>query len=84
MKASKPRRTPDRSARVEVKVQGKLDPHWIQNFQGITTHFDGEVTTLTGNLADQSALRGLLCALWDFNLAVLSVITLEPEGTPGS
>jgi hypothetical protein len=64
---------------VEVKVQGTLDQAWIQNFQGMTTAFDGEITTLNGIIADQSALRGLLCTLWDFNLAIISVILVYPE-----
>ena len=69
--------TPNRPASYEVKVQGNLDPTWMQYFQGITAGFDGEVTTLTGIVADQSTLRGLLCYLWDFNLIVLSVVLVR-------
>jgi hypothetical protein len=64
----------------QVEVQGKLDPDWMHEFQGITTEFDGETTTLKAIVADQSALRGLLCYLWDFNLTILSVVRVHSEG----
>ncbi len=36
-------------------------------------------TTLTGKVTDQAALRGILCRLWDLNLAILSVCRLDPN-----
>jgi hypothetical protein len=39
-------------------------------------------TTLTGPVADQAALRGLLCALWDLNLTLISVARIETGGKP--
>ncbi len=71
--------TPSQQLRYQIKVQGKLDQTRLQNFQGLTTDYDGRVTTLTSVLADQSALRGLLCYLWDFNLTILSVALVEHE-----
>ena len=79
MTASKPLVTPNQFAIYQVKVQGKLDQNWMQSFQGITADFDGEVTTLNDIVADQSALRGLLCCLWDFNLTLLSVVRIHPD-----
>jgi len=32
------------------------------------------VTTLTGPVADQAALRGILCKLWDLNLTLISIV----------
>jgi hypothetical protein len=32
-----------------------------------------DITTLTGAVADQSALRGILTRLWDLNLDLISV-----------
>ncbi len=72
--------TPNLPARYQVKVQGRLDSDWIQRFQGIAAESDGEVTTLNNIVADQSALRGLLCYIWDFNLIILSVILVYPGG----
>ena len=34
---------------------------------------------LCGALADQAGLRGLLCTVWDLNLAVLSVTRIDDE-----
>mgnify|MGYP001826307122 FL=1 len=38
---------------------------------------DPSRTTLAGAVADQAALRGLLCRLWDLNLTVVSVQRIE-------
>jgi hypothetical protein len=43
-----------------------------------TQHDGRPVTTLTGELPDQSALRGLLAKLWNLNLALISVNRKEP------
>lgn len=75
--------SPNRFNVYQVKVRGKLDRGWVQNFQGITTDFDGETTTLNGIPADQSSIRGLLCYLWDFNVTVLSVILVSTETNQG-
>jgi len=32
------------------------------------------VTTRTGLVADQAALRGILCKLWDLNLTLISIV----------
>jgi hypothetical protein len=38
------------------------------------------ITTLTGGVADQSKLRGVLSRLWDLNLTLISVTHIEPGG----
>lgn len=62
----------------EIEVQGELDRDWQQWFDGLavtTTSASGQpaTTTLVGPVADQSALRGMLCKLWDLNLTLISV-----------
>jgi hypothetical protein len=62
----------------QIQVQGKLDQDWSDWFKGMTVTFecadDGSpITTLTGPVADQAALRGILTRIWDLNLTVLSV-----------
>jgi hypothetical protein len=37
-------------------------------------------TVLTGSLADQAALRGVLTRLWDLNLDIISVIRIDKHG----
>ena len=46
----------------------------------MTITFEGGVTTLTGPVADQSALRGILSKIWDLNLTLISVRRIEADG----
>ncbi len=64
----------------EIKVKGALDPQWAAWFNGMMVTFDGSVTTLTGPVVDQAALRGILCKLWDLNLTLISVAQVQEEG----
>ena len=69
----------------EIQVQGQLDRGWEEwlTCLSVTHTYTGDrssTTTLTGPVADQSALRGMLCKLWDLNLTVLSVRRIEQEG----
>ena len=69
----------------QIKVQGQVDPSWSEWFNEMvvsseTGHEASVVTTFTGPMGDQAALRGILNHLWDLNLTVLSVIQLEPQG----
>jgi hypothetical protein len=71
-------------SRYEIRVQGQIGPRWHAWFDGMRiTHEQGDegspVTILTGPVADQAALRGILSRLWDLNLTLLSV-TLQSKG----
>lgn len=82
----KTRPHPQLPARYRIQVQGVLDQHWSGwlNDMGITVENDETATplmTLTGPLADQAALRGLLNKLWDLNLTVVLVQRLGPPET---
>ena len=61
----------------EIKMQGKLDETWSGWFSRMAITSDSDTTTLTGEVADQSALRGILCKLWDLNLDLISVNRVE-------
>ena len=66
----------------EIQVQGELDRDWEAWFSGlaVTLARTGEqlpTTTLIGPVADQAALRGLLCRLWDLNLSLISVRRID-------
>ncbi|MFN2168559.1 MAG: hypothetical protein ACK2U9_20175 [Anaerolineae bacterium] len=70
----------------EIQVQGELDRNWAQWFNGLAVTLTGNTaseqpptTTLTGPVADQAALRGMLCKLWDLNLTVISVRRIEAD-----
>ena len=70
----------------QITVEGKIDPswsEWLGNMQLVTRKEADEmtVTTLSGALIDQAALRGLLNHLWDLNLVVRSVEQVDPAPT---
>ena len=69
----------------QIQVQGQIGKRWSHWFPDMNiTHqpsADGKfVTTLSGPVPDQAALRGILSKLWDLNLTLLSVIRCEPKG----
>jgi hypothetical protein len=69
----------------EIQVQGELDRGWEAWFNGLAvtlTHTSDQphVTTLICPTADQAALRGMLCRLWDLNLTLISVRRVEANG----
>lgn len=66
----------------QVQVQGWIGKRWANWFNGMIVTYEGTasdspVTTLTGPVADQAALRGLLTRIWDLNLSLISVIQVE-------
>jgi hypothetical protein len=58
---------------VEIRVKGHIDDHWSDWFEGLTIAYAGNETVLTGDVADQAALYGLLAKLRDLGLALVSV-----------
>ena len=69
----------------EIKVRGELDRGWASWFNGldVTLTYSSEqppTTILIGAVADQAALRGMLCKLWDLNLTLISVRRIEMNG----
>ena len=64
----------------EIRVQGHLDDRWIDWLEGLalTRENDG-TTTLTGPLADQAALHGVLNTIRDLNLPIVSVRRVSPD-----
>jgi len=88
----------DRPATYQISVQGRVDPDWAGFLAGMTIRLTAKeacppVTTLEGELSDQAALLGVLNALYELHLPVLSVLWLSRpldheadsvEGTPVS
>jgi len=64
----------DEQAIYQIRVKGNLDQKWSDWFDGcsITPQADG-VTLLTGLVADQAALHGLLAKIRDLGLPLLSI-----------
>lgn len=66
-------------ARYQIRVRGALDPHWSEWFDGMAITYDaGGDTLLSGVLADQAALYGVLHRIRDLGLILLAVARL-PE-----
>ncbi|MFC1873952.1 hypothetical protein ACFLYX_01485 [Chloroflexota bacterium] len=63
-----------------IKVKGQLDSSRSEWFEGwtITPEKDGTIM-LTGRVADQSALHGVLIKICNLNLPIVSVNCVEPE-----
>lgn len=70
----------------QIRIKAHLNGSWSEWFEGlsITPEEDG-TTVLTGPVADQPALHGLLVRIRDLGLPLLSVNRIEPdlEETPG-
>lgn len=70
----------------EILVQGQLDSLWEQWFEGMTLSSaeNGEsgvaCTLISGQVADQPALHGLLIKIRDLNLKLISVRRISPKG----
>lgn len=58
----------------EIRIKGQLEPRWANRFEGMTiTLEESGDTLLSGPLADQSALHGVLKFVRDLGLTLLSV-----------
>ena len=61
-----------------IRLKGHLDPKWSAWFEQMVVSADGGDTILTGSVADQAALHGLLIRIRDLNLTLLAVECLQP------
>ncbi|WP_407572979.1 hypothetical protein [Deinococcus altitudinis] len=67
--------------RYEIRVRGHLDvghSEWLGNLE-LRTGFrrDQPVTVLSGSLADQSALHGVLTMIQSMGVTLLEILQLE-------
>lgn len=68
------------SSRYRIVIKGHLVPEWASWFGEIDVSYDEQDNTvLTGTLADQPALHGLLDRIRDLNLTLISVTQIEPK-----
>ena len=66
--------------RVEIRVKGQMEGHWSSWFAGLEIEHSGSgETVLTGVIADQSALYGLLSKARDLGLELVSVNSSERD-----
>jgi hypothetical protein len=72
----------DQPATYRIQVAGYLDENWTTRLGGLRISTDARdddklITMLSGELIDQAALFGVLKALYDMRLPLLSVECLE-------
>ena len=66
-------------AAYHLRVNGHLDHHWSPWFGDlILTHEADGTTSLTGAVADQAALHGLLTKIRDLGVTLISVAIIDP------
>jgi hypothetical protein len=62
-----------------IKLKGHLDDKWSDWFAEMEITAGDDETILSGQLADQAALHGLLIRIRDLNLTLLSVAETNPD-----
>lgn len=68
----------------QIRVKGHLDRRWTDWFEGMTiTLEDNAETLLTGPVADQAALHGLLRKVRDLGLPLISVTHAQTDQING-
>ena len=66
----------------QLRVTEHLDQHWSSWFGGLTlTHEDDGSTCLTGAIADQAQLHGLLTKIRDLGVTLISVEIVDVTST---
>ena len=65
----------------EIRVKGHLDSRWSAWFEGLTiTNLPHGEALLSGAIADQAALHGVLMKVRDLGLPLLAVNEVPPAG----
>jgi hypothetical protein len=69
---------PSQPVLYQIRIKGHLDSQWTNWFEGLTIRLedDGD-TLLTGSVADQAALHGLLKKVRDLGLALISINRMD-------
>ena len=64
----------------EIRIKGHLDVCWMDRFENMTINLEESGNThLTGKVADQSALFGLLRRVRDCGMVLLSVTCVDHD-----
>jgi hypothetical protein len=66
----------------QIRIKGHLDSQWTDWFEGLTiTLEENGNTLLSGPVADQAALHGLLKKVRDLGMPLVSVSQIQPNKT---
>ena len=64
----------------QLRIAGRLAHHWSAWFGDLVLSHEADGTTsLTGLVADQAALHGLLIKIRDLGVTLISVAVVDPE-----
>lgn len=67
----------------QLRLKGHLSPSWASYFEGFRAiALENGETVLTGEVADQSALHGLLALIRDSGIPLLEVKQIQSEVSP--
>ena len=59
---------------VEILIRGHIDAHWSEWLGGLQiSYVEEDKSLLTGSIADQAMLHGILTKLRDLDLKIISV-----------
>ena len=68
------------AGRYEIRLTGHLDARWAAWFDGLTVSLESDGTTvLSGPIADQAALHGVIQRVRDLGLPLVSVTRVETD-----
>jgi hypothetical protein len=68
----------------EIRVEGHLGKSWSEWFEGMSIrHEETGETVLSGRVADQAALHGVLMRIRDLRLPLVTVKRLEETSAEG-
>jgi hypothetical protein len=74
---------PHEAGRYEIRLTGHLDAHWATWFDGLTVSRESDGSTVvSGLIADQAALHGVLQRVRDLGLPLVSVTRIGPDPSP--
>ncbi len=63
-----------------IRIEGHLDEHWSRWLDGMTiTHLENGETQLSGYLADQAALYGVLHKIQNLGIPLIAVCRVPPD-----
>ena len=66
----------------EIRLKGHLEARWSNRFEGLTITLEEDGNTLlSGSVADQAALHGLLKKVRDLGMPLVSVIQIQLDET---
>ncbi len=78
----------DSPAIYRIRARGRIPAHWSDRLEGMAIYLDAPAnapptSTLEGELHDQAALAGVLQAIYEMHLPVLSVECLSASAGLG-